>query len=74
MDGDPSEEVARGAAAADVFRLPSEAYFDYPGNPRSPGCSYDQAFRAPLPQPAVTYAHVVGEEREDGSRGIALQY
>jgi hypothetical protein len=27
-----------------------------------------------MPQPAVTYAHVIGEEPEDGSRGIALQY
>ena len=56
------------------FACPKEAYFDFPGNPRSPGCTYDRAFRALSPQPEVTYAHVVGEEREDGSRGIALQY
>jgi hypothetical protein len=74
MNGDPPEEVGRGASAADVFRLPREAYFDYPGNPRSPGCTYERAFRALWPQPEVAYAHVIGEEREDGGQGIALQY
>jgi hypothetical protein len=41
MDGDPPEEVARGASAADVFRLPKEAYLHLrpgvPGAPAPPG-------------------------------------
>jgi hypothetical protein len=48
-----------------------EAYhLDFPGNPRNPGCGYEQWFRARMAgHTPVTYANVVvGEDR------VALQY
>jgi hypothetical protein len=72
VDDDPERVVVGyGATAGDIFRRDDTAYLDYPGNPRSPGCTYEHDFRALLPQPAVTYAHVISDPDETG---IALQY
>jgi hypothetical protein len=64
--------VKRGPTAADVFSEGRDAYLDFPGNPRRPGCKYERdgrRFGADLPY--VTYAHIA---REEGFEGLALQY
>lgn len=59
-----------GTAA--LYQKPAGFYLDYPGNPTSPGCTYDTDYRALADQyPAVIYAHIQGEA---GFDGFALQY
>jgi hypothetical protein len=61
-----------GPTAQDLFAKGEGYYLDFPGDPRSPGCAYEQSFRSfGGGQRAVTYAHIAGER---GERGLAVQY
>jgi hypothetical protein len=65
--------VSSGPSAADLFEAGEDDYLDLPGNPKKPGCTYDEAFqrlRQQYPQ-AITYAHITGEP---GYSELALQY
>ena len=58
--------------AAGLYQKPAGFYLDYPGNPTSPGCTYDSDYQALASKyPAVVYAHIQGEA---GFDGFALQY
>ncbi len=64
--------VAEGPSASDLFQGGDDLYLDFPGNPRSPGCDYDQYFREHGDSlPRVAYAHIV---REPGFDELVLQY
>ena len=59
--------------AADLYGLGDAWYLDLPGDPLSPGCSYEQQFlRWNGDRPPVTYAHVATEKGKPGK--LALQY
>ncbi|MGH2610860.1 MAG: hypothetical protein ACRDHF_17400, partial [Tepidiformaceae bacterium] len=61
-----------GPTAADLFAKGDGYYLDFPGDPRSPGCTYEQDFHAfGGGERAVSYAHISGER---GQRGLAVQY
>lgn len=52
--------VLMGPTAADLFANDETLYLDFPGNPRNPGCDYEQYFAPRMAnRPAVTYAHIV---------------
>ena len=64
--------VAEGPSASDLFRGGDDLYLDFPGNPRRPGCDYEQYFRKHADSlPRVAYAHIV---REPGFDELVLQY
>jgi hypothetical protein len=65
-------DTVTGPEASDVFRRREGVFLDFPGDPRSPGCTYEQDFiRFGGPDRPVTYAHVAGER---GKSGLAVQY
>lgn len=67
-----NDEVVKSAPTAqDLYAKGSDYYLDLPGNPRRPGCSYEQWFDANsdgfVP---TTYAHIVA----NGVDKLAIQY
>jgi len=59
--------------AADLYGLGDAWYLDLPGDPLSPGCSYEKQFlRWNGDRPPITYAHVATEQGKPGK--LALQY
>lgn len=70
--GGPDAVIKSGPVAADLAGKDKTYYLDLPGNPRNPGCDYEQAFRARMgQQEPVIYAHIV---RQSGTDQLALQY
>ncbi len=64
--------VMEGPGAQDVFDKGEEFYIDWPGNPRNPGCTYEQDYRVLTGDDApVIYAHIA---KEPGFEGLAVQY
>ncbi len=72
LDGD-GEVVARGPDAEDLAGRGPETSLDYPGNPRRPGCGFEEDFRVfGAGEPDVTYAHLA---RDPGAPDrLVLQY
>ena len=68
--------VMTGPTAADLYEKPAGYAIDYPGNPLSPGCSYDQLARelgmGVPPKDAVAYAHVTTQKDVPGK--LVVQY
>jgi hypothetical protein len=64
--------VAPGPTGADIYFGGPDLYLDLPGNPRDPGCAYEQHFKARTDnRPAVAYARIA----TSGLTGqLALQY
>jgi hypothetical protein len=62
--------IKRAPVAADLYGLGEDYYLDLPGNPRNPGCGYEQWFRSRMAgfEPSV-YARI----RNEGS-SLVLQY
>jgi hypothetical protein len=55
-----------------LFNEGRDAYLDFPGSPRRPGCRFERdARRFRAGRPHVTYAHIVWQK---GSQEFALQY
>jgi hypothetical protein len=74
LGGDAEDDpiVMMGPTAADLFGKDDTYYIDLPGNPRSPGCDYEQYSRARMEgRVPTTYAHIVVDP--DG-RGLMLEY
>jgi hypothetical protein len=61
-----------GPSAADLAGAGADAFLDFPGDPRRPGCRYEKDFArlAEGRTPAV-YARIA---REEGREGLAVQY
>lgn len=72
LDGD-GNVVAEGPGARDLADRGPETSLDFPGNPRRPGCGFEEDFRRlGEGQPDIAYAHVA---RDPGAPDqIALQY
>jgi len=65
------EVVVTAPSASDLFAKGSDYYLDFPGNPRKPGCSYEQWFdRIKEGYEPSTYAHIV----IDGAGQLVIQY
>lgn len=65
--------VKTGPTAADLFGKGAGYYLDLPGNPLSPGCTYEkEARRWNGDRAPVAYAHIATEEGRPGE--LALQY
>lgn len=65
-------EATPGPVAADLFGQAAGTFLDFPGDPRSPGCTYEQDFLSFAGEGrGVAYAHVATEA---GQPGLALQY
>ncbi len=63
--------IVQGPTAADLSGLGDEYYLDFPGNPRDPGCGYEQWFDARMPgHVPTTYAHI----KSNGLNQLAVQY
>lgn len=71
-DSSSSDEVVKSApVAADLYGKNDQYYLDLPGDPRHPGCSYEQWFKANnAGYPPSTYAYIVA----NGSSQLAIQY
>jgi len=64
--------VTEGIEASDLHEKGSDYYIDLPGNPKSPGCTYETDYvRLRGDLPGVAYARIA---RQDGHDGFALQY
>ena len=71
-DGEMDPIVTDAPTAADLFGKGEDFYLDFPGDPRKPGCTYEQDYQALRDEyPFVAYAHI---QREPGFSGLALQY
>ncbi len=69
---DDGANVKMAPSVADLYEKGSSFYLDFPGNPRKPGCKYEQDFKAITPTPPpIVYARIV---REEGFTELALQY
>ena len=65
--------VKRGPTAPDLAGLGPEASLDFPGNPRRPGCGFEEDFLVfGAGQPNVAYAYVATEAGAPGR--LVLQY
>jgi hypothetical protein len=61
-----------GPSAADLYQNRQGTFLDFPGNPRRPGCRYEQdGRRFGAGEPNVAYVHLA---REEGHDKLALQY
>jgi hypothetical protein len=70
-DGRTTDE-ARAFSAEELYGKGDEYFIDLPGNPKRPGCRYEQDYLARTEDyTPVAYAHIA---REDGHDGFALQY
>ena len=65
-------DVGGNVDAADLYGLDDSYFLDFPGNPKRPGCRYEQDYlsRSDAYTP-TTYAHIAYEEDREG---FALQY
>jgi hypothetical protein len=71
--GPGSPEVTTAPKAADLYGRGEDYYLDFPGNPLSPGCTYEEdGRRFAEGAPSVAYAHITGEEGVSGK--LALEY
>ena len=71
-EGLTDEVVMTAPSGSDLFDKGDGYYLDYPGNPRRPGCNYEEDFKALKPDYAdVAYANI---QREPGFPGFVLQY
>jgi Vacuolar protein sorting-associated protein 62 len=71
--GSGSPVAKTAPTAADLIGMGADYFLDFPGNPLSPGCTYEKdGKRFAAGQPAVAYAHIT---TEDGAPGkLALEY
>ena len=67
---------SKGPTAATLWRKPDGWAIDYPGNPLSPGCTYDQLARdlgmGVPPKYPTAYAHVTTQKGKPGQ--LVVQY
>ncbi len=64
--------VAEAPTAGDLYGKGEEFYLDFPGDPRRPGCDYEEDFKALAPShPPVVYAHLLNDP---GTGQIVVQY
>ena len=71
--GSGNPVIAHGVSGADISDLGEGYYLDFPGDALSPGCIYERDYRRFTDgEPAVVYAHVVGQADEPDR--LALQY
>lgn len=70
--GNDTPPLVQGPTASDLYQQSSALHLDLPGNPRSPGCRYEEFYRDTVGNsPAVSYAHVVIDtERHE----VVVQY
>jgi hypothetical protein len=69
----PSGEAITSPTAADLAGKGEGWYLDLPGNPLSPGCTFEQWYReVAAGQPATVYAHLATDPSHPGM--VALQY
>lgn len=71
---DRDRVVGTGPSAQELATFGPETYMDFPGDPRRPGCTYENDERLRIQELGLrptTYAHIVFDE--DGQR-LALQY
>lgn len=69
---EPGARPIAGPVPADLAAASGEAFLDYPGDPRRPGCRYERDFRLLSEGLAPTvYARIA---REPGREGFVLQY
>jgi len=65
-------DVANAFSAADLYGKDDTYFIDVPGNPKRPGCTYEQDYLARTDDyPPVAYAYIA---REEGRAGFSLQY
>ncbi len=65
--------MAGAPGTADIAGRGPETSLDFPGNPRRPGCGYEQDFdRLGAGRPDTAYAHVATDPSAPGR--LALQY
>ena len=65
-------DVAQAVDASDLYGKDDTYFLDFPGNPKRPGCRYEQDYLARSGEYTPTaYAHIAYEEGRDG---FALQY
>ena len=70
---DAGTAVKEAPGMADIVGLGPETSLDFNGNPRRPGCTFEQDFdRLGAGQPDVAYAHVATDPSAPGR--LALQY
>jgi hypothetical protein len=70
--GGRTTEEARAFDASELYGKGDEYFIDLPGNPKRPGCRYEQDYLARADDyTPVAYAHIA---REEGHEGFALQY
>jgi hypothetical protein len=66
------EIVEEAPSAADIFDKGEDYQLDWPGNPRKPGCGYEEDYRRLRGSDGpLIYAHIA---REEGYSAIAVQY
>lgn len=63
-DGKPSEDVViqQGVTPQELAAAGESTYLDFPGNPRDPGCEYEQYFKAKVAELGLeptTYVHFI---------------
>jgi hypothetical protein len=68
-DGDASEDVviSEGFTPQDLVIAGPNTYFDFPGNPRDPGCDYEEYFKQMVAENGLeptTYVRFVTDEAE----------
>ena len=72
LDGD-GKVVAKGPSAQDLAGQGPETSLDFPGNPRRPGCGFEEDFRRlGSGRPNVAYAHIARDPAAPDR--IVLQY
>ncbi len=72
LDGD-GDVIARGPDAQQLAGKGPETSLDFPGNPRRPGCTFEEDFRRfGAGEPNAAYAHLVTDASAPGR--IVLQY
>lgn len=71
--GDDGAVIMKGPRAQDLAGLGPGTSLDFPGNPRRPGCDFENDFRRfGAGQPNVAYAHVAGDAAAPDR--LVLQY